>query len=193
MKFSSPYVGLALALAFLSSCQQTEEVEVTTTRPVAEESATVTEGSQTEEIDLEATIASIDARRQSIEESIGEGEAMSTEGMRAKIQQKWSKIEYYTDEEGTVIRVKTYPHEGVSKRTEEFYFDGVDLVLAVIEDDGSSTRSEEGEADKMYYFHNWEVIKEVRTNGEGESGYKESDAEELLAEAREYLKIYVEK
>jgi hypothetical protein len=61
-------------------------------------------------------------------------------------------------------------------------------VLAVIEDDGSASRMEE-KAEKMYYYHHGKVVREVGNPKESEYSIKESDAEELLQEAREYLDI----
>ncbi len=197
MKISSSSLSILAAIAFATACNSSNTdqnaADSALENTVASEAEAAAEATEAETLDVDALVSSINERKETIEKSIGQGESISTENLRAKLRQKWSKIDYYTDELGAVIRIKTYPHEGISQRTEEFYFDGVELVLAVIEDNGSAPRSEEGEADKMYYFHNWEPIKEVRTNNEDENGYKESDAEELLAEAREYLRIYTER
>ncbi len=184
------YFVLSLSLGLSMACQNNNPASEESEEIILDESIVEEEIEAKADLDVDSVVALIDAQRAKLEAMEGTGMSLSTEGMRAKIAQKWSKIDFYTDDKGAVVRVKTYPYPGISKRTEEFYYDGVNLLLAVIEDDGSTPRTEEAEVDKMYYFYEWEPIKEVRKNGESEQGIRESDAEELLVEAREYLRIY---
>lgn len=111
----------------------------------------------------------------------------STSEMREQIKQKWSAIHFYK-KDGNVVRIKTYPHDGISTRTEEFYFKDNQLVCAVIEDQGTKGKGkDEIKDDKTYYYFNDKMIKEVKHSEEKEYAIKDSDAERLLQEAKEYL------
>lgn len=138
-------------------------------------------------VNADSVVAAVDLLRRTAEASTASGVEIPTDSLREKIRQKWSRIHFYSDN-GQVVRIKTYPHESISKRTEEFYFENGQLVLAVIEDDGSASRGEES-INKMYYYNNGKPVREVGSTSEGEYTIKESDAEELLQEAREYLDI----
>ena len=119
--------------------------------------------------EIEALIKEIDEQRNTIEENLGEATVLKTDSLRAKIKQKWSKIDYYSNQAGAVVRIKTYPYAEVSKRTEELYPADSSLILAVIEDNGEGERGKEKESiDKMYYFNGGEMIKEIATEGESE-------------------------
>lgn len=143
-------------------------------------------------VDTEAIIGEIDAKRAEIEEATKSIEAVevSTENQRAKIKQKWSKMHFYA-KDGVVHRIKTYPHENVSKRTEEFYFDNNQLILVVIEDDGEGEAGKSKDMlDKMYYINNGELVSEMKLENKTEYNEKDSDIEELIQESKEYLDIY---
>lgn len=141
-------------------------------------------------IDVEAAVSSINELRTQIETNIGDPVEVMTTELRAKIKQKWSKIHFYTID-GNVVRIKTYPHESISTRTEEFYLQDGNLVLAIIEDDGTGERGKsEEQVDKMYYYADGKAIKEVRSEEEGEYEVGSSDANELISEVKEYLSIY---
>lgn len=113
---------------------------------------------------------------------------VSTDSLREQIKQKWSRIHFYADGD-TLLRVKTYPHDEVSTRTEEFYFQDGQLITAVIQDAGT-TADEDKEGQKAYFYSGGEVVGERNTSGEKERTIRESDAEQLQSEAREYLEIY---
>lgn len=143
--------------------------------------------------DYSGTVAAIDQTRESIEtaaESITPVE-VSTKELREQIKQKWKKIHFYATD-GKVIRVKTYPYNEISKRTEEFYFENGQLILAVIEDDGDGAMHgrEKAEMSKMYYYKDGKQIYEVNNTSEEETSIRHSDGERLLQEAKEYLEIY---
>lgn len=113
---------------------------------------------------------------------------LATDSLREQIKQKWSKIHFYADG-GSLLRVKTYPHEEISTRTEEFYFEDGELITAVIQDAGT-TDNEQAEGQKAYFYSGGEIVGERNTTGEKERTIRKSDAEELQSEAREYLEIY---
>lgn len=183
MNFTKSLSFLALA-AIAFSCQnptpETAAIPAEDTAAVAAEPA----------LDIAATVAHIDELRTAIESNLGAPIEVSTAGLRAKTSQKWEKIHFYTGSNGEIVRIKTYPY-ATSKRTEEFYFDNGSLALAVIEDDGSGPKGKAtDQMDKLYYFHSDEVIQEIRKNEEAEHGVRDSDGEELLAEAQEYLQLF---
>jgi hypothetical protein len=198
MKKITHVVAVVLTSTLLFSCGQADEK----TEDVVEEQAQNTEVLQENEEEIEDNIPlvntdslvnAIDSYRGEIEANVGEGTEVSTEDMRAKIKQKWDKIHFYTME-GNVVRIKTYPYENVSKRTEEFYLKDGNLVLSVIEDNGAGERGKGNESiDKIYYYHNDEMIKEVNGEERAEYSIKQSDAEELLSEVKEYLDAYNDK
>lgn len=115
---------------------------------------------------------------------------LSTDGMRAKIRQKWSKLHYYVHE-GVVVRIKTYPHPGISKRTEEFYADTEGLILAVIEDDGDGPKGKaKQDLDKLYYYNHGAFLAEFNKEHTLEYTIENSDARELLSEFNEYMEMF---
>ena len=141
-------------------------------------------------VNYDRVVKAIDEKRTEIESSLGEPMVVSTKELRAKIKQKWEKIHFYTLD-GKVVRVKTYPYAQISDRTEEFYFQDQELMLVVIEDDGLGDRGKASEEiDKRYYFQDGALIREIKSEEETEYTIKDSDAEELLAEAGEYLDVY---
>lgn len=180
---------MAAAGLLLASCGQTQQEPTPAEETVKQ---IVEEVVETPSLDVEAYVAKVNALREGVEGRLSELALteVSTEAMRAKVRQKWSKIHYYADA-SQVVRVKTYPHEAVSQRTEEFYFMDGQLVLVVIEDDGTGERGKaEADVDKMYYFADGKVVKETTKGTEKEYGIKDSDGEELLQEANEYLDAY---
>lgn len=178
------YVAAA-ALVGLNSCAPNESNEVKE-QPAAVEEQAATETPETPAVDFDA----LDANRADIEALEVEPIVVSTENMREKVKQKWSTFHFYV-QDGSVVKVKTYAHEGISKRTEEFYADENGLFMVVIEDNGEGGKGKaKADIDKIYYFSNGEVVKELKKAEETEYSIKQGDAEELLAEFNEYLEIY---
>lgn len=172
---------LPLALLALAACAQPAESADPAPAAAIEEPEA---GLSAE--DRAAAVAAADAWRADVE---GRLDALhrvevATDGLRPQVRQKWATLHYYFDGED-LLRVKSYPHEGVSARTEEFYFRDGNLVLAVIEDDGSAAVDAEAE-DKRYYFLDGAVIQEFAASGETEYAIRDSDGERLLQEAAEY-------
>lgn len=147
-------------------------------------------------MDKDAIVTSIDGERKAIELAIADVEpvTISTDSLREKISQKWSKMHVYTID-GNVRRIKTYPHEGISTRTEEFYFKKGKLILAVVEDKGTEA-DERGvgkdNIDKLFYYENGEFVTAVFKNEDKEDHANQSEKLELQDEAAEYVAIFEE-
>lgn len=175
---------LMFALFLVASCANNAENQ-------ADSSAEATENEQeatAEDLNVDSLQTSIESYRVNIEDNLDnyERQEMSTEGMREQISQKWAMIHYYMDGD-ELVRVKTYPHEETSTRTEEFYFQDGELVCAVIEDDGLSEQGKESDLKgKAYYYHDGTAIAEMNNTGETEYSIRDSDAERLMQEAKEY-------
>lgn len=181
---------LALLLsAVLFSCN--EPVSEVNTEKESDKTAVV---SNTEEIEtalnIDSLVQYIDKKKEQIETTIQEPEVIETAELRAKIKQKWEKIHFYTID-NEVVRIKTYPYASISERTEEFYLENRSLIAVTIEDNGAGERNKSTEAfDKIYYFSNNEVIRELKLNEKTEHSIKDGDAEELISEVTEYIEIY---
>jgi hypothetical protein len=136
------------------------------------------------------SVEDIDQIRADIEALELEAVEVTTSNLRAKTKQKWSKIHFYV-KDGSIVKIKTYPYANLSKRTEEFYANEKGLVLAVIEDNGEGGKGKpKNELDKLYYFSGGILIKEINKEENTEYTIKESDAEELQSEFKEYLDVY---
>ena len=107
--------------------------------------------------------------------------------------QKWEKIDGYYDGD-KIVRIQTYPHKGISTRTEEYYFMDGKLVFAVINDKGTAEieGKDTGTMNKEFYFDNDKLIKydnktkEADKNLESEKKMYET---KLPYEAKEYMEI----
>ncbi len=176
--------GMVVVIFSVSSCSQNKEKN--------EELENKTEKSGLVNSEILINTDSIDKIRAMVESVAVSPIEIETSKLREKIKQKWSKIHFYTDN-NIVVKIKTYPYPEVSKRTEEFYANESGLVLVVIEDNGDGKKGKtKDEIDKMYYFNKGAIIKEYNNQKEAEQTIKESDAEELLSEFNEYMKIYKE-
>ena len=184
--FILPAVFVLLAM---NSCNDTKK-EKENDQAMDNQETEMVEEEMEMSVNTDSLVMDIDQKREMTEANLGEPVEMNTANLREKIKQKWEKIHFYT-KDGKVVRIKTYPYEDISKRTEEFYFDNGNLVLAVVEDDGTEETENKTDMDKMYYFYDGEPIKEVN-NAEEEKEYnlKDSDAEELQQEAKEYIDLY---
>jgi hypothetical protein len=147
------------------------------------------------EINADSIIKVIDVERNKIENELKAiiKTSLPTKDLRAQIKQKWSKIDFYTDH-GQIVRIKSYPYEKISHRTEEFYFQNRKLILAFIEDEGFQfTGKSDKRIGKTYYFFNDKLIKEENPTNEKETTIRNSDSERLLQEAQEYLELFPKK
>lgn len=184
---------ISITLISFASCNQNEN------QSVNQESADTETQKATEVIqepkssnpgNVDSLVSVINAKRSEIESNLGEPVSIETTNLKAKIKQKWSKIHFYSNG-NQIVRIKTYPYDNISKRTEEFYLDNEELILAVIEDDGSGEKGKTvDQIDKMYFFYEGTLIKELSNANEKEYSIKNSEAEELAQEVKEYLDIY---
>lgn len=189
MKISKLIIAIAIPFTILS-CAEKQEVKPTETPET--KTTEVEETIEVSVINTDSIVATIDSKRETIELNLATPVELSTATLREKIKQKWEKIHFYTVD-GKVVRIKTYSYASISKRTEEFYFDNEMLILAVIEDDGSAPKGKKiEEMSKAYYFQNNEMIRELKSETKVENTVKDSDAEELLSEANEYLTLFKE-
>ena len=150
---------------------------------------------QTPKINVDSIVKSIEAENARIEANLKSFKktTLKTTGLREVIKQKWSVIEYYT-ENSLVVKVETLPYKQVTKRTEEFTFKNGKLILAVIADHGIDEKGNiEKEIDKEYYFADDKCIKEDNRSKEKETSIRNSDSERLLQEVNEYLDLFPKK
>jgi len=178
------------SLVLFASCENVK-VEKTVSQDSKQEQEIEEAASLEEEsIDVDSLVATFDAMRAEIESSAGDPVEVSTSDLKEKIKQKWEKIHFYTVD-GNLVRIKTYPYENITYRTEEFYIQDGDLFMAVIEDNGSGKRGKSTEEiDKLYYYSDGELIHEIHRSEEREYSLRKSDAEELQTEVREYIDIF---
>jgi hypothetical protein len=182
---------LSLGAILFTSCGNSE-------KPEAEQKdtaqITVAKDSSAPALDTAQIIRSIDDYRMSTEKTTSGMKALSvdTKNLREKIKQKWSRIEFYSNDNG-LMRVRAYPHEQITKRNEEFYFMNNNPVLAIVQDQGGGEGREGDEKEnfsKMYYYHEGKLLKEVNTSSEKEYSIRNSESEELFQEAMEYMEIF---
>jgi hypothetical protein len=185
---------LIISLTGLIACHETPKEPAKTSPSASANEST----SPKTDVNVDPMVQLIDQTRAQIESNLGQPTEVSTAKLKEKIKQKWSKIHFYT-QNGQVVRIKAYPYDQISKRTEEFYLQGDKLILALIQDDGISGKEENGETgekaetiNKMYYFQGDELIKEIKQANEEEHSIKNSDAEELIQEVNEYLEIFAQ-
>jgi len=176
--------GLMISTTLLAlSCTSTPKVN-------EDKTAEILTSTNEDVFNKDSVIIEIDNKRATIETLDLDFFELSTANLREKIKQKWSKIHFYFDGDD-LVKIKAYPHSGISKRTEEFYIDNSNLILVVIEDDGTGEKGKSNlDLDKMYYFHNENLIQELKSNQEVEYNIKNGDSEELQAEFQEYVEIF---
>lgn len=182
MKNNKIIIGLLAATLGLTSCGGTKKQD-TEKKDSNQQKEVVSK-------EISMSVEKIDQFRTETEAlSIKPIEVLST-NLREKTKQKWSKIHFYVNND-VVVKIKTYPYKEISKRTEEFYANKTGLLLAVIEDNGEGAKGKpKNEIDKLYYFNGDKLIKELTKGGEKEFNVRNSDAEELLVEFKEYMDIY---
>lgn len=133
-----------------------------------------------------------DQNRLTVEGKINDITAVeiTSEYFRENVRQKWKKIHVYADE-NAIVRIKSYPYETITDRTEEFYFHEGRLAMVVMENDGEWTQFEPKETlDKIFYFHDGILFNERGDESPYESWEKMGS--ELTQEAVEYTKLYEE-
>jgi len=182
----SLYAFTALAVM---SCGQVKVEKSIESKP-AEKSEMADSKEAHSELNVDSLVSAADQRRTEIENAETTPMEVFTSDLKEKIKQKWERIHFYTLD-GNIVRIKTYPYENISKRTEEFYLQDGELFMAVIEDDGTGERGKTAEEiDKIYYIADGELVHEINKSEEQEYSLRKSDAEELQAEVREYIQIF---
>lgn len=176
MRSLPPLLLAALVLLVGACASETETAEIDTAATTGDEPAAQMETIRQQRSAIEARVD--DLTRYTV----------STDTLREQIRQKWSELHFYAAGD-TLLRVKTYPHEDVSTRTEEFYFEDGELIAAVIQDAGT-TADENAAGQKAYYYADGEFVGEQNDTDEPEQSVRTSDAERLQAEAMEYLDLF---
>lgn len=114
--------------------------------------------------------------------------------VNASIRQKWEKMDVYLDSTGLVRRIKLYPHPGISKRSEEYYYDASGLFFVYISDTGAETENnDEGKPGKEFHFHDGKLIEYDDSSGDEETVSKDEEGKSyeirLLSESKEWLRV----
>lgn len=181
---------LILSLIFLSSCKETDKTEtgkenqtskVDTTKPKVNTDEIVNR-IQKFRTDMEAKLDKLTRKEVKITDT----------NASVDTRQKWEKMHGYFDGD-KLVRIQTYPHNGISSRTEEFYFMDGKIVFVAINDKGMLTTEgkDVGTANKEFYFDNDKLIKydnktkEVENTEEAKKMYEAK----LPFEAKEYMEI----
>lgn len=176
--------SLFIISVFLVACQQISTEETQTTTATEENSSLSEEQKQQLLADADKLRAEIEAECSKLTPS-----EIKTDSLREQIHQKWAKIHYYNID-GKVVKIRTYPHENISERFEEFYFKDGKLVVAVINDKELKENAEtRDDLDKMYYFGSDGFVDEINHSSEKETQIRHSDAERLQQEVEEYLEF----
>ena len=184
---------LFLAVGLFSCTDSSKEKDVVEeSHEVVQDEKVSNPESKLHEEERDALISKFDENRLAIEAKIHDIKPIeiTSEYLRDKIRQKWSKIHIYT-ENGVILRIKSYPYETISDRCEEFYFYEGKLAMVVMENDGDWTQSQDvSKLDKVFYFENGKLIFEKG----GASPYNslEDMSHELIQEAVEYTHLYEE-
>jgi hypothetical protein len=146
-------------------------------------------------VNVDSVVKAIDMEREKIENNLpsSQKKSLPTTDLREQIKQKWSRIEFFSQND-QLVRIKTFPYEKVSQRTEEFYYQNGKLILAFIEDDGlQHIGKSEARTGKTYYFFEGAFINENNQTNEKETTVRSSDGERLLQESKEYLELFPKK
>lgn len=154
-----------------------------------------TEKVKTPKINADSLVKVIEAENARIESNLKSLKRiiLKTTDLRAQVKQKWSEINYYT-ENGKIVKVVTLPYPQISKRTEEFTYLNGKLILALIADNGIKESGEqEKQINKEYYYFNDNCFKEDNRSKEKETTIRNSDSERLLQEGNEYLDLFPKK
>ena len=107
-----------------------------------------------------------------------------------EIYAKWDRIHFYHDN-GELLRVKTYPHQGNGDRSEEFYYKNNSLYMVVIEEHGADLigRSSSFEG-RRYYFKSGELFFQSNDSGEDRFTEKGEAESKLVEEGKKYQVLF---
>ncbi|MCK9205123.1 MAG: hypothetical protein M0P58_11920 [Bacteroidales bacterium] len=191
----SRLVFLGMVFLFFSCGSPNQNAKNDQKESTGQTAGVETETVQAPKINTDSLVKVIDVEREKIERNLKslKRTTLTTTNLRAQIKQKWSKIDFYA-EASQIVRIKTYPYDKISKRTEEFYFQKGKLILAFIEDEGAQYKGKSDKrVGKTYYFFNDAGIKEINQTTEIETSIRQSDSERLLQEAKEYIELFPKK
>ena len=91
----------------------------------------------------------------------------------ASIKQEWSKMNVYSDSTG-IRKIKLYPYQGISQRSEEFYYNNGKMFFTFISDSGlNNENKDENLPGKEFHFMGEKLLKY-----DDKSGDKENNAAE---------------
>ncbi|MCC6866758.1 MAG: hypothetical protein IT280_11435 [Ignavibacteria bacterium] len=113
------------------------------------------------------------------------------DSFRENLKQKWAKMDAYYDGD-KLVRIKVYPHTGISERTEEFYLMDGKLVFVFIKDQGLKKEPEDKNTrGKNMYFSDDKIISYEDLSGEKDNVNEDKKVYEakLPAEAKELMEI----
>lgn len=191
MKRTLVFIGFAFFLFSCGSNNTGKEQKENAQAAVNKDSVTA----QAPKTNVDSLVKVIEAENSRIEANLKSftKTSLKTTGLREQIKQKWSIIEYFT-ENAQIVKIVTLPYKQITKRTEEFTFKQGKLILALIADQGIDEKGNfEKEIDKEYYFSDEICIKEDNRSNEKETTIRNSDSERLLQEANEYLDLMPKK
>lgn len=140
---------------------------------------------------LDAILEKIESIRDDIKGSLSSLERIEIhlDSARSQVRQKWSKMHAYV-KNGEIVRIKMYPHESISLRTEEFYYENEKIRFVFIEDKGMKHKSSDAEKfGRSFWFEKDRLVKADDHSKDGRELRKVSYEERLLDEAYEYLDI----
>lgn len=110
----------------------------------------------------------------------------------ASIKQEWAKMDVYSDSTG-IRKIKVYPYQGISQRSEEFYYNNGKMFFTFISDSGlNNENKDENRPGKEFHFMGEKLLKYDDKSGDKE----DNPAEEkkmyevrLTMEAEELYKL----
>lgn len=86
-----------------------------------------------------------------------------------EVKQKWKKAIVYEDSLKRILRIKLMPHEGISERSEEYYYNDDLMFMVFIADKGAKTDGkDEGKPGKELHFFGNKLIKYDDKSGDRE-------------------------
>ena len=108
------------------------------------------------------------------------------------IKQEWAKMDVYSDSTG-IRKIKLYPHQSISQRSEEFYYNNGKMFFTFISDSGlNNENKDENLPGKEFHFMGEKLLKYDDKSGDKENnGAEEKKMYELrlAIEAEELYKL----
>ncbi len=174
-------------VCFFTACNnssQTNTEKQTTALPVVDSSAAINAQVETSE-KMKAAIEE-NAKTMAKKETVLAGTAANE-----ATKQAWFKIDVYSDSTG-IRKIKLYPHPGISKRSEEFYYANGKMFFTFIADAGlENENADENMPGKEFHFIAEKLIRYDDKSRDKESNVAEEkkkyeltlplEAEELYA------------